>query len=291
MQMLKSNQNLLYGELSMIGNTGRQNEMERDDVRSFAATQYVSTGYHLHFHRNLEIYGVVKGKVTATIAGRQNVLTDGQMAIVDSLEDHAFEMEEEAEVFFFQIGTRYLSNLRSLHPQRRLPHWLMDAEYNTVIYEQIRPVLNVQQEIPELRRIGIVCQLFSDIIEHYGTVNKVGNLRQSADIVTQITQYIYENYQEKITLTTLANRFYLSPKALSKKIKKYVNMDLRVFINDIRVQRAMEMWENPENAGKTIQEIATQCGFSSMATFYRSYERNFKQRTLEEKPVTPQEKP
>ena len=60
-------------------------------------------------------------------------------------------------------------------------------------------------------------------------------------------------------------------------------VDLRVFINDIRVQRAMEMWDDPQNYGKSIHEIAAQCGFSSMATFYRSYERNFKYRVLEEK--------
>ena len=276
----------------MIGKMERQNEIERDDARRFVAEQYVSTGYNLHFHRNLEIYGVVKGKVTVTIADQQNILTDGQMAIVDSLENHSYEIEKEAEVFFFQIGTRYLNNLRTLHPQRRLPYWLKDTEYNKVLYDQIRPVLNARQELPELRRIGIVCQLFSDIIERYGTVSKEGNFRQNTDIVARIAQYIYEHYQEKITLTTLAERFYLSPKALSKKIKKHVNVDLRVFINDIRVQRAMEMWEDPENDGKTIQEIATQCGFSSMATFYRSYERNFKHRTLEEKTDTPQqEKP
>jgi transcriptional regulator GlxA family with amidase domain len=69
---------------------------------------------------------------------------------------------------------------------------------------------------------------------------------------------------------------------LSKKIKKRVNLDLRVFVNDIRVQRAVEMWEDPQNYGKSIQDIAMQCGFSSMATFYRSYERNFKYRALKE---------
>ena len=267
----------------MIKDTERQNEIERDDASRFAATQYVSNGYYLHFHRNLEIYGVVKGRVAVTIAGQQQILTDGQIAIVDGLEDHCYEIDDKAEVFFFQIGTRYLSHLRTLYSQQRLPYWLMDVEYNKVIYERIRPVLEAEGALPELRRIGIVCQLFSDIIEHYGMIEKAGNVRQNKDIVTQVVQYIYDHYQENITLETLSKKFYVSPKALSKKIKKRVNVDLRVFVNDIRVQRAMEMWDDPQNYGKSIHEIAALCGFSSMATFYRSYERNFKYRELEEK--------
>ena len=267
----------------MIKDSERQNEIEQDAADSFAAIQYVSNGYYLHFHRKLEIYGVVKGKVFVTIAGQQQVLTDGQIAIADGLEDHSYEIDDKAEVFFFQIGTCYLSNLRSLYPQKRLPYWLLDAEYNTVIYERIRYVMQNADSMSELRKIGVVCQVLSDIIDHYGMIEKMGNVRQNQDIVTQVVQYIYDHYQEDITLETLSKHFYVSPKALSKKIKSRVNVDLRVFVNDVRVQRAMEMMDDPKNYGKSIHEIATQCGFSSMATFYRSYERNFKFRELEGK--------
>ena len=264
----------------MIKNMERQNEIVRDDASRFVAEQYASNGYYLHFHRNLELYGVVKGKVSVIIAGQRQTLTDGQIAVVDGLEDHSYEIDGNAEVFYFHIGTRYLNHLHVLYPKQRLPYWLLDSAYNQILYDKIRFVIDAKEPVPELKRIGITCQLLSDIIEHYGTVEKVGNISQNKDIVTQIVQYIYEHYQENITLETLSKQFYLSPKALSKKIKKRVNVDLRVFVNDIRVQRAMEMWDNPQNHGKSLNEIATECGFSSMTTFYRSYERNFKFREL-----------
>lgn len=260
----------------MTNTTERQNEIERDEASRFVAEQYISNGYYLHFHRNIEIYGVVKGEVSVIIAGEQQVLTSGQMAVVDGLENHSYEIHGEAEVFFFHIGTRYLQNLRALYPQKRLPHWLMDKEYNQLIYDRIRPVIEAEGPVPELRRIGLTCQLFSDIIEHYGMIDKPGNIGQNNDIVTQIVQYIYEHYQEHITLETLGEIFYLSPKALSKKIKKRLNVDLRVFINDVRVQQVMQMRDDPKNREMSLNQLAAQCGFSSMTTFYRSYERNFK---------------
>ena len=267
----------------MVKDDERQNEIARDDASRFVAEQYVSNGYYLHFHRNLEIYGVVRGKVAVTIDGEQKILTDGQIVIVDGLENHSYEIEDNAEVFYVHIGTRYLGNLRMLYPKKRLPCWLLDAEYNQKLYNRIVPVLGKVESIPELKRIGIICCLFSDIIEHYGTIEKLGNVRENKDGITQIVQYIYDHYWEEITLETLSKQFYLSPRALSKKLKKHINVDLRVFVNDIRVQRAVEMLDDPQNRGKTINQIATQCGFSSMATFYRSYERNYSFRKLEEK--------
>lgn len=263
-------------------NEERQNEIERDKAFRFVAEQYVSNGYYLHFHRNLEIYGVVRGTVAVTIAGERMLLTDGQIAIIDGLENHSYEIDGEAEVFFFHVGTRYLRNFLSLYPDKRLPLWLMDVEYNQVLYERIQKILGVpQDEIPELKRIGLTCQLFSDIIEHYGLIDKNGIAGSDNDIITQVVQYIYEHYNENITLETLSKVFYISPKALSKKIGKRLNVDLRVFINDIRVQRAVQMMDDPKNKDKTMNDIISMCGFNNMGTFYRSYERNFKFRKLD----------
>ena len=260
----------------------RQNEIQQDDASRFEGLQYTSSGYYLHYHRNLEIYGVLKGRVYVTVAGEQRLLTDGQIAIVDSLERHGYEIDGQAEVFYLHIGTRYLNNLRVLYPKQRLPYWLLDEQYNKIIYDDILAAIKAEKPVPELRRLALICQLFYDIIEHYGTIDDIGNDLQNEDIVIQVVQYIYDHYQENITLETLSRQFFVSPKALSKKIKKRINVDLRVFINDIRVQRALEMWDDPKNCGKSINQIAAQCGFSSMATFYRSYERNFKFRELTE---------
>lgn len=254
----------------------RQNEIEQDEATRFAANQYASGGYYLHFHRNMEIYGVIKGKVIVNIAGQKRTLTDGQIAVVDTLESHSYEIDGKAEVFYFHLGTRYLQYLHTVYPKQRLPFWLMDAEYNQVLYERILQVIRAKEPIPELRRIGITCQFFSDIIEHYGTVEKLGNVTSNSDIIIRVVQYIYDHYSERITLESLSEMFYLSPKALSKRIKNHLNVDLRVFINDVRVQRVVQMMDDPKNQGLSISQLAAQCGFTSMTTFYRSYKRNYR---------------
>ena len=259
-----------------------KNEIERDTASRFSAEQYISRGYALHFHRNIEIYGVVKGQVCVRIADKQHTLTDGQIAVVEGLENHSYEIDGEAEVFYFHIGTRYCTQLYLLYPNQRLPYFLTDSSYNRKLYELIRPVMENAQAISDLGRYALSYQLFAGIIERYGFEEKSRNFVDEHDVVTQVVQYIYEHYSEHITLESLSKVFFISPKALSKKIRKRLNMDLRLFINDIRIQQAVRMRENPAYKDKSLEDIAGMCGFTNMGTFYRSYKRNFTLRKLDE---------
>ena len=258
-----------------------RNEIEQDTASRFVAEQYISRGYHLHFHRNIEIYGVVKGTVCVRIAGERCMLTDGQIAVIDGLENHSYEIDGSAEIFYFHIGTAYCNLLYSMYPHKRLPYFLMDVESNKKIYAVIRSVMKDSASMSELRRYGLACQLFADIIDCYGVVEKASNTGESNEVATKVVQYIYEHYNEHITLESLSKVFFISPKALSKKIRKRLNMDLRLFVNNIRIQQAVLMRGDPAYADKSLEDIAGLCGFTNMGTFYRSYERNFKLRKLE----------
>lgn len=250
--------------------------MEQDALSIFIAKQYVSKGESLHFHRNLEIYGVVKGNVVVNIMGQRMKLTNGQIAIIDGLENHSYEVDGEAEVFSIHLGIPYLRTFFSLYPGKRLPLWLMDVEYNKVLNNHIQKLLNApQQNASELERIGNIYQLLSNIVEHYGINEKFVSADKDNDLITNVVQYIYEHYNENITLETLSKIFYVSPKALGMKIGKRLNVDLRVFVNDIRVQKAIQMKDDLANKDKSLNEIASICGFNNMKTFYRCYERNF----------------
>lgn len=263
-------------------NKEQKNEIERDEASRFVAEKYVSNGYSLHYHRNLEIYGVVRGSVVVTIGDMSMTLTDGQMAVIEGLQSHCYEMEEETEVMVLHIGTRYLRNFVSLYPNKRLPQWLLDVEYNKGLHEDIEKIAKRKQgTIPEMKRIGMACQLLSDIIEHYGMVDENEVSGSDHDLIGDVIQYIYDHYDESITLETLSKVFFISPKALSKKLRKRLNVDLRVFVNDIRVQKAVQMIDDSKNRDKTMNEIASMCGFKNMGTFYRSYERNFKSRKID----------
>ena len=256
-------------------NAELQYEAERDYAKRFIAEQYISRGYYIHFHRNIEIYGIVKGEVNVTIAGESRTLKEGQLAIINGFDSHSYEIDGEAEIFYFHIGIDYLKDFKSLYPNKRLPRWLLERKNNFKIISQIKEVINSKESWPELRKIGFVCTLFADIIKFYDVLDGSYITENESDIVSQVVQYIYEHYAENLTLETLSKHFFMSPKVFSRKISKSINCDLRVFVNDVRIQKAVQLLNLSENKDKSVEEVAVSCGFNNMVTFYRSYKRNF----------------
>ena len=254
-----------------------KNTIQIDDTTPcFLLEKNVAKNEFIHFHNEVEVYGVLKGRVLATVAGERMLLEEGEFVIINQLENHCYEVEEQTEILVFNIGVRYLRSFFALYPNKKLPRWLKDVEFNKTLNEYIENNLyKSKDDISELRKIGDVCQILSHIIEHYGLMEKDEKMLRDEDLVTKVVEYIYEHYSEDITLESLAERFHMSSSALSKKLSSRIGMDLRMFVNDIRVQKVVQMLDEPQNEDKTISEIAFLCGFSSMSTFYRCYKRNF----------------
>lgn len=72
--------------------------------------------------------------------------------------------------------------------------------------------------------------------------------------------YIYENYQEDLSIDMLAEKVYLSPGYLSSIFKQETGMNLNRFIKGYRMDKARELLEY---SPKKISQIAREVGFSN----------------------------
>ncbi len=82
--------------------------------------------------------------------------------------------------------------------------------------------------------------------------------------VTQVKNYIYQNYQEELSVDILAEKVYLSPGYLSYIFKQETGMNLNRFIKAFRMDKAKELLENSQ---KKISQIAREVGFSITPIF------------------------
>jgi YesN/AraC family two-component response regulator len=243
----------------------------------------------LHFHSYLEIYCVVKGNAFVAVCGDNRLLTQGQMVIVSPFENHSCEAVREAEIIVVRVAKEYLGQFTALYPDKKLPRWLTNAETNRGIYEYIQKNFSQVSEEDLLQKTGIVCQLISMITKDYALVEQKETSARDQLLIAEIVQYIYDHCNEKLTLEVLSKQFYLSPTFLSKKLRKQICVDLRAFVNDIRVCKAVRMMDAPEGRSRKIEDIAFACGFSSMSTFYRCYKRNYSFRKAQVADEIPQE--
>lgn len=250
------------------------NEATRDFPSYFHAEKYESIGYNAHLHRNLEIYCVIKGSSHVTINDREYNLTDGQAVVINSMQIHSYQNSDGTIVSFLLIGTKFLQLFNSLYPERVLPESLFDTEANKPILQLISEITQKYDDFDTFEGMGYSNLLIHHIVKAYGTESMKKGSKKF--IFSEIIQYIYDHYAEDLSLTSLSEQFGYAPRSLGHLFNKYVKMDIRNFINSVRVEKVLEKKEYPENSNKTILDLAFECGFNSASSFYRAYQKNYK---------------
>ena len=91
--------------------------------------------------------------------------------------------------------------------------------------------------------------------------------------VNRVIDYIESNISEDLSLTELADVAHFSPFHFHRIFRGMVGETLNDFIQRIRVEKAAaKLVLNP---GKSITEIAFECGFSSSSAFARSFRETY----------------
>lgn len=238
-------------------------------VTSLLIRKEIGANKPVHFTALNEFYYIESGKATFNVG--QNVILAEKTSVVfiPSLMPYSYSADKDAHVWRFCISERYFADFYECYPNKSLPNYLSDKVVNEKIYRYVFDEFN-KRNLTELEKIAVANYVLGKFTAHYGVVEKeIYGDSQVADII----RYIYNNYEKDITLDSLAKEFCASKMVLSRKISKYIGVDLRKFISDVRIQAYMKMRNDKRYATVSSVELAYRCGFNSYGTFYRAYKR------------------
>lgn len=89
-------------------------------------------------------------------------------------------------------------------------------------------------------------------------------------IVKNALAYMEENYTQKLTLSEVAEKTYVSQWHLSKLLNRYVGQSFSEILNHVRMEHAKELLKNP---ALRIGDISEQVGFLDLAHFSRVFKK------------------
>ena len=89
-------------------------------------------------------------------------------------------------------------------------------------------------------------------------------------IVRNALAYIEENYREKLLLSDVAEKTYVSQWHLSKLLNKETGQNFSEILNGVRIEKAKELLKNPS---LRIGDIAEEVGFLDLAHFSRVFKK------------------
>lgn len=93
----------------------------------------------------------------------------------------------------------------------------------------------------------------------------------NSHIVRSALKFIEVHYAEKLTLTELAERVYVSPWYLSKLLNKYTNKSFSDLLHQARIKKAEKLLDDPS---LKIQEISDLLGYYDVTHFSRIFKKN-----------------
>lgn len=131
--------------------------------------------------------------------------------------------------------------------------------------------IDMDDEWRELNMVSLFgifwCELYRDhrnFFEH--------SLAQYTKPVQKIKKYIDHNYEQPITIETLASECFLSPNYLSKAFRRQVGLSPRHYLTQKRLEEARKLLCSTK---LTIQEISARTGFGDVNYFIRQFKVNY----------------
>lgn len=89
------------------------------------------------------------------------------------------------------------------------------------------------------------------------------------DTVNDITDYIRKHYAEKLSLTQIADQFYLTQSHVARLFKKHTGESVLNYIHQVRIENAKRLLEE----GVSVKDAADQVGYDSLNNFYKYFKR------------------
>ena len=229
-----------------------------------------------HAHPYYEIFYLLNGDCTFFVDHNIYKLNKGDLVVVPAGELHKSTYPQmgssETDVVCFKKGN--LKWLNELLGDDFVKQWLTSGvisipEKRRDYVEALMNKMNFEndgQDIlsPAFIRTGLVELILFIIRCQRYEQNVIKEIDVDNQLMQEIATYIYENYDKKLSLDDMSNRFHISRSYLSKKFKAVTGFGFKEYIVNVRIKNACRLLLE---TNKSITDIAFECGFNDSNYF------------------------
>ncbi|WP_411680307.1 helix-turn-helix domain-containing protein [Clostridium thailandense] len=247
--------------------------------------------YPIHWHNSIEILYVLKGKLDVIIGSDKYELIEKDIEIINLDEAHMILSDDKdnrvlifhIDPFFFE---KYYSDINNMFfftnttdekAQESDQYDELRVFLCKIVCEEVQKQDNYDEEIESIL-IDLLYHLINNF--HYLMYEKE-NIKENEEQFERyhrIIKYIFNNYDNNITLQEIAEKEFLSTHYLSHEIKDATGQSFTDLINLTRVEEAAKLLLDTD---KTISEITEDIGFSHTRYFNKHFKIHYKYTPLQ----------
>ena len=232
-----------------------------------------------HFHDCYEIYLFKQGTGHYMVEGKNYPLAPGDVVITNPKEVHCpYITSDVYHRTTLSIHPLYLSGFitKNYNPFHALSgralgdrnHIAADIVRENGLDREIEIIGTYHKSDRPCRDALIKAHLLI-LLESINGIISVEKRKSANERIHEIIHYINEHLDEKISLSTLSEVFFLNKHHLSHSFHDYMGMTLTEYITSKRIQKSLEIIGEP----LSLLEVALTSGFTDYTGFYRAFMR------------------
>ena len=227
--------------------------------------------YHIHWHEEIEILYFTKGNAVISCDLKELDINEKDIVFVNGNQLHSGDIRN------------HISDYYCIHINTEFFHNLIGSEY--VIFKNIisdadcSALLDKIIDEAKFEDFGNIVSLKKDLYEFFSLLTDRHVLFvlgeedykkhfKRLDTFNSIVEYIDKHYGEDMSVSSLANLFFISPSYFAHMFKKKSGKSVIEYINEVRIGHAKSFLEKEDTS---IGDIALKVGFGDINYFSRKF--------------------
>lgn len=246
-----------------------------------------------HWHEEAELTLITSGKCIYKIDLVEYEVEEGDILFVPPLFLHSITLgnnkKVSSETYVFHLkflggnstdicSTRYLAPI--MNQEFSMPY-VIKPNYPANV--SLRKIFNQINTTYDESIIGYELALKSLFLQtiflllQYSKKVAVPETEKVSDKIKNVLDYIELHYSETITVSQLAKLCYFSDYHFMRFFKKHMNMTCVEYINNLRLEKAVELFEK---GNSSIMEVSLSVGFHNLSYFHRAFKKKYRMTPL-----------
>ncbi len=241
--------------------------IERELKDELRVIEYGVGNGDFHFHSQVEICIVEEGTVEALVNNRNAALEQGDISVSFPYDPHRFIAKEGVKytvlIIPSDISEKFCADMKGATDP-----FVRYSETSSVVMEYLARLKD--ENIGELEKFGLVYLILGIIKKEL--LSSENQSSGEDELLSGLLLYIHKNYSKNLTQQSIAKAFGYHPAYISGYFKSHLDIGMSRYINVIRLNNAVQLMRKRKY---NVTEIALECGFNSVRTFYRAFKSEF----------------
>lgn len=231
----------------------------------YNAIIYTNFSPPFNFHNSFELVYVMEGSCIITVNNTETTVKKDEFILISPNMVHKFDRNESNKYLIIVFSGDFVSEFYKNNPLSPFYKFTVDEVTGAFLKKNI-----LFQGTPDLYKIKSCLYAICDIAISEDTNEDLRDTPQHSinHFVLSVNEYISENLNVNLTRKAIATALNYEEHYFSKLFNRCLNMGLKQYINIYRFSHAQKLLTS---TNLSISQIAYDCGFSSIQSFYRIF--------------------